>query len=113
MKIKIQAFTIVMLTMIIACSKSKYNPIDPAISFSNITGLNKGPEDYKIDPANFVDEITNPYFPLTPGDTLFYENISVDDGDSIFEDIYVTTTYDIKIIQGVKCAVIHDQVVSD
>jgi hypothetical protein len=34
-----------------------------------------GPEPYSpvIDPANFVDKIDNPYFPLTPGTVFIYE----------------------------------------
>src|SRR6267378_2530349 len=30
------------------------------------------PYNPKIDPANFTDQITNPYFPLKPGTTLVY-----------------------------------------
>lgn len=63
-----------------------------------------------IQPKNFVEGINNRYFPLVPGDTLFYQNTVTDSSGTSIEDIYVTTTHDIKVILGIKCEVIHDYV---
>jgi hypothetical protein len=62
-----------------------------------------------IDPANFVAEITNPYFPLKPGTEFIYEGTSE---DSKLRD-EVTVTSDTKEILGVTCVVVHDVVFED
>lgn len=59
-----------------------------------------------IVPEDFVADITNPYFPLTPGTTHVYEGES--DGES--ERIEVSVTHDKKEILGVSCTVVRDQV---
>ena len=56
----------------------------------------------KIDPADFVSAIDNPYFPLQPGTTFVYEN----PGKDAFDTFIVT--HDTKVIDGVTCTVIHD-----
>jgi len=56
----------------------------------------------KIDPADFVSVIDNPYFPLQPGTTFVYEN----PGKDAFDTFIVT--HDTKVIDGVTCTVIHD-----
>lgn len=57
--------------------------------------------------------ITNQYFPLTPGDSFFYEVISVDAGDSTVEHVTIAVTSDIKVITGISCEVIHDVVITN
>lgn len=49
-----------------------------------------GPEPYSpvIDPANFVDKIDNPYFPLTPGTVFIYEGQTADGLER--DDFFVT-----------------------
>ena len=65
--------------------------------------------DPEIAPANFVDEVDNPYFPLTPGTTYVYE-AETDDGT---EHIEVEVTDATVEILGVTCTVVHDTVTLD
>jgi len=62
-----------------------------------------------IDPAAFSDQITNPYFPLTPGTTYVYEGSA----DGVAERNEVIVTSDTKTILGVRCVVVHDTVTQD
>ena len=58
-----------------------------------------------IDPANFVDQVDNKFFPLQPGMTFFYEG--AEDGIPIRTEVYVT--YRTKRILGVKCTVVRER----
>ena len=62
-----------------------------------------------IDPARFSDQVTNPYFPLTPGTTYVYEGTA--DGTPQHNEVVVTR--DTKTILGVTCVVVHDTVSED
>jgi hypothetical protein len=70
-----------------------------------------GPSRYDpvIDPANFVREVTNPYFPLPPGRTLIYEGQTADG----FEHDEFIITQRTKVILGVTCVEVHDLVYLD
>jgi hypothetical protein len=57
-----------------------------------------------IDPADFVAEVTNPYFPLKPGTTYIVEGTR--DGVARREEL--TVTHETKTIMGVPCIVIRD-----
>jgi hypothetical protein len=63
----------------------------------------------EIDPRNFVESVTNPFFPLVPGQTKVFEKVT-DEGT---ERIEVTTTHDTKRILGVECLVVQDTVTLD
>ena len=63
----------------------------------------------RIDPADFVAVIDNPYLPLRPGTTLTYEGIS--DGER--EVTEVTTTGETKEVLGVTTTVVRDRVFVD
>lgn len=67
-------------------------------------GLGEGPYDPKIDAANFVSTIDNPYFPLEPGTTFIYE------GDSAagHEHEEFAVTHKTKKILGVACVEVRD-----
>ena len=52
----------------------------------------------------WVNEITNPYFPLPPGTTFHVEGTT--DGIPASDDMAVT--HDTKVIVGVLCTVVHD-----
>ena len=56
-----------------------------------------------INPADFVSGITNPYLPLTPGQTLVYQT---PDGS---ETVRFQVTRETRVIEGVTCIVVHDQ----
>ena len=70
-----------------------------------------GPARYDpvIDPANFVRHVTNPFFPLPPGQTFVYEGQSPD--GFTHEDFIVT--HKTKVILGVTCTEVHDVVYLD
>ncbi len=58
-----------------------------------------------IDPANFQAAVDNPYFPLVPGTTFkFIETVGKKSSDNT-----VTVTRETKVIMGVTCVVVHDQ----
>ena len=63
-----------------------------------------------IDPSNFVTGVTNPYFPLVPGTVLHYINRIKEDNETTYENIEVTVTTETKIIEGVHCVAVHDEV---
>src|SRR4051794_41083175 len=63
-----------------------------------------------IDPSDFVKRIDNPYYPLKPGTSLHYVNKSIEDGQLTISHDDVTVTSRIKLILGVPCTVVHDQV---
>ena len=63
--------------------------------------LGQAPYDPNIHPANFVKEITNPYFPLQPGTTFTYRS----EDDAI---VIVQVTNRTKKIIGVDCVVVRD-----
>jgi hypothetical protein len=60
----------------------------------------------KIDPADFVSEIDNKYFPLEPGTTFVYEGKD----EEALERIEVSVTDDTRQVMGVECAVVRDRV---
>lgn len=60
----------------------------------------------EIDPANFVNGVDNPYFPLTVGATYIYE-ADTEDGKEV---IVVTVTNDTKVIMGITCVIVRDTV---
>ncbi len=62
-----------------------------------------------IDPDNFVRHVTNPYFPLKPGTTFYYEGTS----DGIPNRNVTYVTHETKEILGVITTVVHDQAFED
>jgi len=60
-----------------------------------------------IDPANFVAAVDNPWFPLKPGTVWQYRGVK--DGAAGVDTM--TVTADTKVIAGVTCVVVHDQLV--
>src|SRR5262245_19718284 len=69
----------------------------------SIAGATPSPPD--VDPARFVSEVDNPFFPLVPGTTFVYEGTK--DGVPFHDEMHVTNTT--KVILGVTCIVLHDQ----
>lgn len=62
-----------------------------------------------IDPASFVEEITNPYLPLTPGSRWVY--LGEEDGES--ERVEVEVTDARREVMGVSTVVVRDRVFQD
>ena len=69
-----------------------------------------GPYSPKIDPANFVATIDNPYFPLKPGTGFHYKGVA-ENGKTPQRDDMVVTHRTIQIL-GVTCTVVRDTVTS-
>jgi len=67
-----------------------------------------GPAPYSpvIDPANFVSQIDNPYFPLTPGTTFVYEGQT---SQGLEHDEFFITKKT-RVILGVTCVEVRDTV---
>lgn len=59
-----------------------------------------------FDPANFVANVTNPFFPLTPGAIAYFEGVS--EGASQTDSVEVLS--ETKTILGVTATVVHDRV---
>lgn len=66
--------------------------------------LMTGEYDPEIDPANFVDEIDNPYFPLEPGTTFVYEG---EEGDTTI-DVEISVTNQTKEVMSVNTTVVRE-----
>jgi hypothetical protein len=90
-------FYIAIGILICSCEKEKED---------RILDVNYNPE---IIPSNFVDSVTNIYFPLTPGKVYTY---IAQTGDGS-EDIVVSVLSETKIVAGVQCTVVRDIVSID
>src|SRR5258706_9370823 len=100
--IQTAAIILISSSMILGCQKSNLSPaVDSSGSLTKTSNASDPSNAAKwLKPENFVSGVNNQYMPQIPGDTLFYQNVTVEQGDTTIEDIYVTTTNDIKIIQG-------------
>lgn len=67
-------------------------------------------EPVELDPADFVAEIDNPYWPMAPGTTWVYRET---DGEGNEQRVEVTVTDRTRTIQGVEATVVHDVVSED
>jgi hypothetical protein len=62
-----------------------------------------------IDPANFVEGVDNPYFPLVPGTRWVLKA----HGEAAGEVTITQVTSDTKMILGIRCTVVRDEVDAD
>jgi len=74
------------------------------VGMSDAGASSSSEERPEIDPADFTSEITNPYFPLTPGTTFVYEGTS--EGKAELNTVKVTS--EMRPILGVPCLIVHD-----
>ncbi len=111
-KIQIITASLSLLSILAGCQKNDVFPTSQTISNQDLIMGKVAPVDF-ITPENFVSGVTNPLFPLTPGDSLYYSLWAIEDGDSVFQEIYITTTDEIKVISGINCVVVHDVVYQD
>src|SRR5436190_344023 len=104
---------IVLLIQLPACKKEVISN-SPADTTSAQNAAAKNLSEKKgcpiVNPSNFVSRITNPYFPLAPGTSFHYVNRIIEDNETSYEDINVQVSTDTKLIEGVKCQVVHDVV---
>ena len=95
--------------LIVACSHSGdgnnlLSPNGAGAMISKITCVRVDPT--SIHPADFVDEVDNAFFSLTPGARYVYR-AETEEGEEIVDD---TVTSDTKKILGVTTIVVHDLV---
>jgi hypothetical protein len=62
-----------------------------------------------VNPADFVDIIDNPYFPLIPGTTFFYEGEAED--ETIRNEVFITS--ETRLVMGVNTTIVRDRVWED
>ncbi len=62
-----------------------------------------------VNPADFVDIIDNPYFPLIPGTTFFYEGEA--ENETIRNEVFVTS--ETRLVMGVNTTIVRDRVWED
>jgi hypothetical protein len=73
-------------------------------------GLPQGSEPVELDPAGFVAEIDNPYWPMSPGSRWVYRET---DAEGTVQRVEVTVTDRTKTILGIEATVVHDVVTED
>jgi hypothetical protein len=110
MKLYTVALVVICLVQV-ACKKEEtaLNSSSTAIKNSPVTTTEKFACPL-IDPSNFTSNITNPYFPLSPGTVFQYVNRIVDGVDTTYEHIVVTVSTKTQMIAGVQCREVHDLV---
>jgi len=74
------------------------------------SALPQGAEPSKLDPADFTTEITNPYWPMAPGDSWVYRETGE---EGATRKVVVTVTPDTKTIMGIEARAVHDVVTDD
>jgi hypothetical protein len=72
--------------------------------------LPQGSEPVQLDPADFVDRIDNPYWPMSPGSRWIYRETGADGAE---QRVVVTVTGRTKQILGIDAVVVHDVVTED
>ncbi len=111
-KIKIYSALLIIVSILAGCQKGDMLTNPDQITNQDMLMGKVAPEDF-ISPDHFVDGITNPYFPINPGDTLYYELSAIEDGIPVFQNTTISITNDIMVISGINCMVVHDVVIED
>jgi hypothetical protein len=107
----------VLALLVTACSSSP-SPSDPGVAPQQSsaeltvgpTALPQGGEPVRLDPADFVTRVINPFLPLAPGTTWVYRST---DPEGAVETIKVTVTDQKKKIRGIDATVVRDVVTVD
>jgi hypothetical protein len=74
------------------------------------SALPQGDEAVQLDPADFVAEIDNPYWPMKSGNRWVYNETDAEGNEMQVE---VTVTNDKKNVAGISATVVHDVVTED
>jgi len=77
---------------------------------ANAAGLPQGGDPANLDPADFVEGIDNPYWPMAPGTRWVYRE---SDSEGTEQRVEVTVTEKTKEILGIEATVVHDIVTED
>lgn len=79
-----------------------------ANSSPEATALPQGAEQRELDPADFSTEITNPYWPMAPGDTWRFEETDTEGGRQ--QVVIRVTSQTKKLANGITARVVRDEV---
>lgn len=82
----------------------------PTATVPGTASLPRGSEAIELDPADFVAEIDNPYWPMPTGSTWVYRET---DPEGTVQRVDVTVTDRTKTILGIEATVVHDVVTED
>ncbi len=93
---------LVVLLAATACSGDEPTPNSESPRASPASPLPQGDDPVELDPADFVDRIDHPFWPMTPGNNWVYEEGG--------QRIVVTVTQDTREIEGITATVVHDVV---
>ncbi len=100
------------LSSFAACGDDKSTTTDTTPDAgSRGSDLPQGSEPYDIDPKDFTADITNPYFPMTPGRRWIYREVEPD--GAVQEIVLIATSDTKKLANGVTARVVRDTVTLD
>lgn len=104
------------LLVVAACGGGESAEPGPATSSTTPAEAAAGPplpqkdEPFELDPADFVDTIDNPYWPMTAGSRWVYRET---DAGGTVQQVVVTVTDRTKTIDGIRATVVRDTVTED
>jgi hypothetical protein len=99
-----------LLVLAAACGDGNSGAGSPTTTRPSTAVLPQGSEPVELDPADFVAEIDNPYWPMRPGSTWVYRET---DAKGAVQRVDVTVTGRTKTILGIDAVVVHDVVSQD
>lgn len=82
-------------------------PVGIASAGSCPVPLPQGSDPVTLDPADFVAQIDNQYWPMAPGTEWFFRET---DPDGSLQKVKITVTSKVKTIVGIEATVVHDKV---
>jgi hypothetical protein len=92
--------------LLVACGGSDDEGGNDQTQAGSVT-LPRGAEPVTLDPAEFTTDITNPYWPMTPGSRWVYRET---DKDEVMKVVVTVTDQTKRIANGVEARVVHDVV---
>ena len=99
-----------LLVLAAACGGGDSGAGSTTATRAEAAALPRGSEPVELDPAEFVAEIDNPYWPMRPGSTWVYRET---DAEGAVQRVDVTVTGRTKTILGIDAVVVHDVVTQD
>ncbi len=105
MRARLRFLAALPLLALAACGGGE--PAEPEPATSSAPQLPQKDEPFELDPADFVDTIDNPYWPMAPGSRWVYRET---DADGTVQRVVVTATDRTKTIGGIEGTVVRDTV---
>jgi hypothetical protein len=115
MRAPLRVLVVLPLLVLAACGGEESSGPDRAASTEPAEAAAGPPlpqedEPFELDPADFVDTIDNPYWPMTPGSKWVYRET---DADGTVQRVVVTVTDRKRMIEGIEATVVRDVVSED